>query len=278
MAVHPPGPALLFCPGDRPERYERAYDSADSVILDLEDAVAAGGKGGARSAVVRALSDGSADGTRTVVRINPLDGPWGADDVRALQDTPLRFVMLPKASDPEQLERLRGWSVIALCETAAGVAAAGRLAEADNCCALMWGGEDLTADLGGRSSRGRSGAYLPHVVHARSTVLLAAGAHGRDAVDGVYLDIRDETGLSAEAYDAAAMGFAAKAAIHPRQVAVIRSAYAPTADQLAWAAEVVDAVGAGGTTTVRGRMVDEPLVRQARTLLALADEQGGPDV
>jgi citrate lyase subunit beta/citryl-CoA lyase len=100
--------------------------------------------------------------------------------------------------------------------------------------------------------------------------LLAAGAHGREAIDGVFLDVTDAEGLAAEAADAVAMGFAAKASIHPSQVPVIRDAFRPGADAVAWAREVVDAVASGGVATVRGRMVDEPLLRQAKTLLAAA--------
>ena len=139
----------------------------------------------------------------------------------------------------------------------------------------MWGGEDLTADLGGRSSRDADGRYLPHVVHARTTVLLAAAAQGRSAVDGVYLDYHDPDGLAAETAEGVAMGFAAKAAIHPAQVATIRDAFRPDTHQLAWAREVVAAVERGGVSSVRGRMVDEPLLRQARTLLAAASDPPG---
>lgn len=272
-----PTRAFLFCPGDRPDRYARAVDSADSVILDLEDAVAPEAKERARAAVVRALVEGAVDQTRTVVRVNPTDGPWGAEDVRALRETPARTLMLPKADDPRQLEALGRWSVIALCETAAGVLAAERLAQADNCRGLMWGGEDLTADVGGRASRGSDGSYHDLVRFARTFVLLAAGAQGQLAVDGVFLDIHDAAGLAAEAGEAVAMGFDAKAAIHPRQIDPIRQAFAATEEETQWAQEVVAAVAAGGVTTVRGRMVDAPLLVQARAILGSSNPVGGGD-
>ena len=167
------------------------------------------------------------------------------------------------------------WSVIALCETARGVLAAAEVARVDNCIALMWGGEDLTADLGGRSSRHPDGHYLPHVVHARAAILLAARAAGRHAIDGVYLDIHDSDGLAEEAAEAVAMGFTAKACIHPRQVPVIRSAYRPTDADIAWANKVLAATKeATGVITVDGRMVDEPIVRQARAIVAATGENG----
>ncbi|WP_460399664.1 HpcH/HpaI aldolase/citrate lyase family protein [Actinophytocola sediminis] len=268
------GPVLLFCPGDRPDRFARAVSAADSVILDLEDAVAPSEKAAARAAVVRALTEGTVSPDRCVVRINPPEGAWGRDDVAALRDSPVTTMMLPKAADPDQLARLAPWDVVALCETARGVLAARELSEVDNCVGLMWGGEDLTADLGGRSSRRADGSYLPHVVHARTAVLLAAGAAGRTAVDGVYLDLADLDGLGAEARDAVAMGFGAKACLHPSQVPVIRAANAPSTADLAWARKVLAAVaGSTGVTTVRGRMVDEPVLRQARAMIDAAERE-----
>lgn len=263
-----PGPALLFCPGNRPDRFARAAGSADSVILDLEDAVAPADKDAARAAVVRALVDGAVAPERCVVRINPPETAWGTEDVAALRDTPATTVLLPKAADPVSVARLAPWRVIALCETARGVLTAVEMSEVDNCVGLLWGGEDLTADLGGRASRRADGRYLPHVVHARTTVLLAAGAAGRTAIDGVYLDIGDTDGLAAETADAVAMGFGAKACIHPSQVPVIRAAFAPSTEDVAWAREVLAAVAEStGVTTVRGRMVDEPILRHAQTIL-----------
>jgi len=268
------GPVLLFCPGNRPDRFARAAAAADTVILDLEDAVAPVDKADARAAVVRALAAGAVPPERCVVRINPPDGEWGRADIAALRDSPVTTVMLPKATDPLTVARLAPWGVIALCETARGVLAAPGLAEVDNCAGLMWGGEDLTADLGGRTSRRPDGSYLPHVVHARTAVLLAAGATGRAAVDGVYLDIADTDGLAAETADAVAMGFVAKACVHPSQAPVIRAAYAPSDADLEWAREVVAAVrDSAGVTTVRGRMVDEPVLRQARAMLNAAQEE-----
>ncbi|MFI7680553.1 CoA ester lyase [Amycolatopsis sp. K13G38] len=263
------GPALLFCPGSRPDRFARAAAAADSVILDLEDAVAPTDKPAARAAVATALADGAVAPDRCVVRINPLDGEWGPADVAALRDTPVTTVLLPKAADPATVARLAPWHVLALCETARGVLAARELSEVDNCVGLMWGAEDLTADLGGRASRRSDGSYLPHVVHARVTVLLAACAAGRIAVDGVYLDIADTDGLAAETTEAVAMGFGAKACIHPDQAPVIRAAYRPSTADVEWAREVIAAVAAStGVTTVRGNMVDEPILRHAHAILA----------
>jgi citrate lyase subunit beta/citryl-CoA lyase len=271
VTTSPYGPVLLFCPGSRPDRFARAVAAADTVILDLEDAVAPREKADARQAVLRALTEGTVAPDRCIVRINQLDGEWGREDVAALRDSPVSMVMLPKAFDPGAVERLAPWGVLALCETARGVLAASELSKVDNCVGLMWGGEDLTADLGGRASRRKDGIYLPHVVHARTAVLLAAAAASRSAVDGVYLAIDDTEGLAAEAAEAAAMGFRAKACIHPSHAPVIRTAYTPSTEDLAWAEEVLLAVREStGVTTVRGRMVDEPILRHARALVEAA--------
>ncbi|MGO2741633.1 MAG: HpcH/HpaI aldolase/citrate lyase family protein, partial [Cellulosimicrobium funkei] len=204
------GPALLFCPGDRPDRFAKAADRADAVILDLEDAVAPHAKDAARRAVVEASA--TLDPARTVVRVNPVGTPEHALDVAALADTRLRTVMVAKAG-PELLASLGalattlpGVRVLALCETAAGVVAAPELARRPEVVALMWGAEDLVASLGGTSSRRPDGTYRDVARHARAAVLLAAGAAGKAAVDAVHLDVGDLDGLRAEAEDAAASG------------------------------------------------------------------------
>ncbi|MGP3534074.1 HpcH/HpaI aldolase/citrate lyase family protein [Microbacterium sp. RD1] len=259
------GPSLLFCPGDRPERYRKAADMADSVILDLEDAVAPADKAGAR----RAFVENPLDPDRTIVRINPAGSPDQEQDLAALADTPYRTVILAKAEDPRQLDALAGYRVIALCETARGVAHAGTIAAHSATVALMWGAEDLLASLGGRSSRAADGTYRDVARTARANVLLAAGAAGVAAIDGVHLDIPDLNGLRAEAEDAATSGFSATACIHPSQVRAIREAYAPTPKQMEWARAVLAEAGQqGGVFRFRGQMIDEPVLRQARAYLS----------
>src|SRR3954470_23228814 len=143
------GPAWLFCPADRPERYAKAAAAADVVIVDLEDGVAPDAKPGAR----QALAETPLDPARTVVRINPADTDDHARDLEALAGTAYRTVMLAKAESAQQLAGLTMFSVIALCETPRGVTAAPEIAAAVPTVALMWGAEDLVAGLGGRSSR-----------------------------------------------------------------------------------------------------------------------------
>ena len=167
--THPPvpfGPALLFCPADRPDRYEKAAERADAVILDLEDAVADGAKRAARVALVASTLDPE----RVIVRINPASSPHFADDLAALAATGYRTVMLAKCEGTADLVGLEDHEVIALCETARGVLAAGEVAALPNVSALMWGAEDLVASLGGSSSRRADGGYRDVAAHARSQV------------------------------------------------------------------------------------------------------------
>lgn len=259
-----PGPALLFCPADRPERYAKAAAAADVVILDLEDGVASPDRSRAR----QALREHPLDPARTVVRVNPPGSEDHARDLDALAATAYDVLMLPKAETAGQVAALAPRSVLALCETPRGVLAAGELAAAAGTVALMWGAEDLVAAIGGRSSRHGDGRYRDVARHARSRVLLAAAAAGVPAVDAVHLDILDLDGLRAESEDAAASGFAAKACIHPTQVPVVRAAYRPSEEEVAWARRVLAAAAdAAGVFAFEGRMVDAPVLRHAEHVL-----------
>ena len=262
------GPALLFCPADRPERFAKALDRADAVILDLEDAVAPADKAAARGNLI----DAPIDPDRVIVRVNAADSGEFASDLATLSQTDFRTVMVAKAEDPAALEAFDPrFSLIALCETARGVAAADRLADHERVVGLMWGAEDLVASLGGTSSRGQDGRYRDIARFARSRVLLEAGARGKAAIDAVHIAIDDLAGLAEEASDAAASGFSATACIHPGQVAVIRDAYRPEPAEITWAEAVLAAaVGERGVFRFDGRMIDEPVLRHASSLVERA--------
>lgn len=261
------GPALLFCPADRPDRFEKAIKRADAVILDLEDAVRPENKQLARDALLQH----SLDPSRTVVRVNPASTEHFVADLDALANTEYRWVMLPKTESVADIAALGSrYRVIALCETAAGVFAAPEMARQDTVEALMWGAEDLVASLGGTSSRFDDGSYREVARFARSHVLLAAGAGGKAAIDTVYLDIGNTDGLRAEARDAVASGFAASACIHPAQVATIRDAFRPSETESSAAEALLRfAETASGVFRFEGRMVDEPALRHARSIVRL---------
>jgi citrate lyase subunit beta/citryl-CoA lyase len=270
-----PGPAWLFCPADRPDRYLKALAAADVVILDLEDAVAPDHKDDAREAVRRLAGNGELDLDRTVVRINGADSPEHGADVRLVEELSLPRVMLAKAEHPHDVSAL-SCEVIALVETACGIEWAGALAEVRNVIGLMWGADDLVASMGGTASRRADGGYRDVARFARARALTAAKACARLALDAVHMDIADVDGLRAECEDAVAVGFDATVAIHPSQVPVIRAAYRPADARVDWARRLLAHVGEDrGVTTFEGRMVDGPIYKQAERILALAEMTGG---
>ena len=275
----PPGPALLFCPADRPERYGKAADRADVVILDLEDAVAPADRPAARDA----LRASALDPERTIVRVNPVGTEDHAADLEAVAGTGYRCIMLAKSESAAQVTDVHtatGAAVLALVETPLGVVRAEEIASAPGCTGMMWGAEDLLAAMGGSTSRFSTaeaggprvaGEYRDVPRHARARVALAAAAFGRWAVDSVHLDIADEAGQRAEALDAVALGFVGTACIHPSQVAVVRKAYAPDDDEVAWARKVLAAAEHNqGVFQLDGRMVDGPVFRQAEATMRRA--------
>jgi citrate lyase subunit beta/citryl-CoA lyase len=267
MALGTNGPGWLFCPADRPERFEKAAAAADVVILDLEDGVAAKDREAAR----KALLETRLDPDRTVVRVNPVTTPDHALDMTTLAQTGYTTIMLAKTESADQVRSLAPFDVIVLVETPLGALAVTETARVDNAYAVMWGAEDLFAVTGGTSNRWPDGSYRDVARHVRSQSLLAAKAWGRIALDSVYLDIKDLDGLRAESDDAVAVGFDAKVAIHPSQVAVIRAAYAPTEEQVDWARRVLDnARSERGVFQFEGQMVDSPVLRRAERIVALA--------
>ncbi|SPM35821.1 Citrate lyase beta subunit, partial [Mycobacterium rhizamassiliense] len=263
------GPAWLFCPADRPERYAKAATAADVVILDLEDGVAEADKPAAR----KALQDTPLDPERTVVRINAADTAEYPRDLEALAGTPYKTVMLSKTESAAQVEALAPLDVIALLETPRGAVFAREIAAAQGTVALMWGAEDLVATLGGSSSRFADGTYRDVARHVRSTALLTASAFGRVVLDAVHLDIRDLDGLRAEAEDAVALGFNGTVCIHPSQVAVVREAFRPSDEKLDWARRVLAAARSErGVFAFEGQMVDSPVLKHAAAMLKRAGE------
>lgn len=264
-----PGPAWIFCPADRPERYAKALAMADVVILDLEDAVSPQHKAEARDYIRTLAYSGDLDLDRTVLRINAADSGEQGGDLEVAAVAGIRVVMLAKAEESRQIEALPH-DVIALIETPRGVEQAGTLAASTNVVAMMWGADDLVAGLGGVSSRRADGTYRGVAWYARHRVLIAAKAHDRLALDGVHMDIPDLDGLAEECEDAVAIGFDASVAIHPSQVPVIRATYRPSPERVSWARRLLTHAGqTRGVTIFEGRMVDGPIYQQAERLLHL---------
>lgn len=278
--------SLLFVPGDRPERMEKALTlRADALILDLEDAVAASAKAAAREAVAAFLARPRA-GVSLFVRINPLDGILARDDLAAVLPSRPDGVVLPKAEGAASVEALGmlldqhgrpSLPVLPIAtETPAAIFQLGSYAAmADRLCGLTWGAEDLPAAIGAATSREDDGSYTPPYEMARSLTLFAAHAAGVPAVETVYPDFRDLDGLGRYAARAARDGFAGMMAIHPSQVSVINQAFTPSPDAIAHARAVVEAFEqnpGAGALQLDGRMIDAPHLKQAQRLVARAED------
>lgn len=271
--------SLLFVPGDRPERMEKALGlGADALILDLEDAVAPAAKPAAREAVAAFLAR-----PRTVplyVRVNPLDSGLIDDDLAACRSHPPDGVVLPKAGGGASVAALAArldadTRILAIAtETPAAVFALGSYAGAsERLVALTWGAEDLPAAIGAATSREANGSYTAPYQLARSLTLFGAHAAGVAAIETVYPDFHDLDGLAAYAARGRRDGFTGMMAIHPAQVAVINAAFSPSDAELDEARRIValfDANPNAGALSLDGRMVDAPHLKAARRVLGLS--------
>lgn len=267
----------LFTPATRPERFAKAKDSgADVLLIDLEDAVAPRDKDEARRAALNALSATTRPAARIALRVNALDSAQGLADLSAVlaTDAAPDFLVLPKTESATHLHILdrllstRAFDtlLVGLVESARGLQAANAIATATpRLHGLMLGTADLAADLGTEP------AWEP-LLYARSHLVAACAAGGIAAIDTPFFDLRDADGLAVEARRAVSLGFVAKAAIHPNQVAAINAALTPTEQQVAEARAVLTE-NKKGVGTVSGRMIDEAVARRARRILAAAPDQ-----
>lgn len=277
------GPALLFVPADRPERYAKAYARADAIIIDLEDAVAPDDRPAARIALAEHVAELDATSIdKTIVRINPVDDPDVAQDVALLANTNIKYVMVPKVESLADIQRVAAdlpkQEFIALCETASGIIEAANIAKHPQVTALMWGSEDLMVSTGGSSSRYPDGTYRDAPRFARAQVLFAAAAAGIGSIDTIHTDLSPTDQFTAEAHDAVATGWTAKACIHPAQVNVIRDAYTPTDEEIEYARALLAEVERnGGVFQFRGSMVDGPLIAHAKTVMSRAVKLNATD-
>ncbi|WP_055558108.1 CoA ester lyase [Streptomyces sp. NBRC 110028] len=257
---------LLFVPGHRPDRFDKAARSgADLVVVDLEDAVAADDKERAR----QATADWPGLGVRTVVRVNAPGTPWFEADLHLAADHGCP-VMVPKAEDPAVLGAIAARTagrcpVIALIETALGVERAYEVCSVPGVVRAAFGNVDLAAQLGVAHDDA-----LP-LTHARSRLVLASAAAGiHPPVDGVTTALRDPQALAADTAHARRLGYAGKLCVHPVQIGPVADGFGPSASELRWARAVLDA--GESVTTVDGHMVDRPVLERARGILARAAE------
>lgn len=266
----------LFTPATKPDRFDRAAGAgADALIIDLEDAVAPADKASARQAALDwlAMPGQEGGGILRAVRINQPGTPWGLEDLLGLVRSAAKpdAVVVPKTESADVLrlvDRLfveagKEIQLVALIESARGIAEAASIAQATpRLGALFFGAADHAADLGAEC------AWEP-MLHARSSVVNAAALAGLATIDSPFFAIADDEGLRRETAAVVRLGFTAKAAIHPRQVAAINEALTPSAEQVAEARLILEE-NAKGVGVVGGKMIDEAVARKSRRILAAA--------
>jgi len=280
---HRPFRSVLYIPASKPRALEKARSlPVDAIIFDLEDAVSAGEKDSARSALAEALAVDGYDGRTRIVRINRLDTPWGRDDATAALDMRPDAVLLPKVDSAADLDALAGivgdmplWAMI---ESAAGALGVEGIVRHPRLEGIVMGLNDLAVETRARSKPGRGS-----LMTALGLGILAARAAGIVAVDGVYNAFRDLDGLRTECEQGRDMGFDGKTLIHPCQLEVANEVFAPTEDEIALARRHIAAFreaeeSGQGVAVVDGSIVENLHADAARRVLdqveAIAEFQG----
>jgi len=280
----------LFIPGNNPGMLQNAgILGADSVILDLEDAVSLTEKDSARILVREAIKNVDFCGTEVLVRINPLTGPYGESDIDTIGRVKPDALLVPKADEDQirtaderlsKIEREQGFEsgsikLIPLVESAYGIEKVYDIIRSSSrCIAVLFGGEDYTADMGvKRTKEGQE------IEYARNRVAVACKSCGMDSFDTPFTDVEDTSGLKADTLKARNLGYTGKAAINPRQVTVIHGAYAPEKAEIRHAQRVMEAMEDAeregkGVFSLDGKMVDAPIISRARQTLDLAKRLG----
>lgn len=275
----------LFVPGSRPELFGKAVASAaDAVSFDLEDAVVPDRKADARRGVADFLATAAPGGPLLIVRVNPVESPWFADDVAAVTTPALAVLNVPKVEDPDvvrevaraldRIEAERGHSrkvpILVTIETPRGVRRAAEIAAADP---RVWGLQLGFGDL--FEPYGISRDYPPAGDYVRMSVQLAGAEAGVPTYDSAFPAVADVDGFRREAEASRAMGLAGKSCIHPSQIELVNEVFFPRPKEVARARAIVDAAaerfGAGtGAFLLDGVMIDEPYVARAQAILAIA--------
>lgn len=280
--------SLLFVPGHDARKLAKGLVAgADALIVDLEDAVPEAEKVRARSVAAQFVADNHT-ALPIFVRVNAANTGLMLDDLAAVVGARPYGIMLPKCAGAQDVSLMDAYlsalearegvavgtlrvlpivteSAVALLSMHSYVQAPARI------CGMLWGGEDLAADVGTVSNRDAGGAYTAPYELARSMTLMGATAAQVMAVDAVYTNFRDPEGLREEAERALRDGFSAKAAIHPDQVAVINAAFTPSEQAVNWARQVItafDSAPEAGALSLNGKMLDRPHYRAAHRVLA----------
>ncbi|OOY18002.1 CoA ester lyase [Thioclava sp. DLFJ4-1] len=276
-----PTRSVLYIPGSKERALEKATGLAcDAIIFDLEDAVAIDEKANARALLAKTLTEVNYGPRMKIVRINGLDTEWGREDVLAFADAirngaKVDAILIPKVSTPADLvevaDLIQGVPLWAMMETALGMLNAGDIAAYPRLEGMVMGTNDLAKELGSRFRADR----LP-MLPGLGLCLLAAKAHGKIIVDGVYNAFKDDEGLKAECEQGRDMGFDGKTLIHPAQLDVCNAAFAPSEAEIDLARRQIaafeEAEKAGqGVAVVDGKIVENLHIVTARQVLAKAE-------
>jgi citrate lyase subunit beta/citryl-CoA lyase len=272
-----PRRSVLYMPGANERALEKAKTlPADALILDLEDAVAPDSKVDARKRVCAAVSSGDYGRREVAIRVNGLDTPWHADDIRAAAEAGPDAVLVPKVNsraDVRAIEQALAaapdhTAIWAMIETPIAMLHAESIAqESERLTVLVMGTNDLAKELHADHVPGRA-----PLLGALSLALLAARATGKVILDGVYNDVRDLAGFEAECLQGKQFGFDGKTLIHPSQLEPCNRIFAPSPDEIAQSRRIIDAFeqAGRGVVTVDGKMIEHLHVANAQRVLALA--------
>lgn len=281
-----------FVPGANTRMLEKSLTTgADTLILDLEDAVTPERKDSARDTVAEWLAQADFRGKERAVRMNSLDSPWGLKDLEITMRHPPDAYVVPKVSTLDEIEtisrEIERWAkvyghnddvglILVSTETPLGALNVQTFGACERVVALSWGAEDLSAALGAPRNRRPDGSYLDLYTHCRTMTLLAAAAANVQPIDTVYVDFNDPEGLAAECQEAAWMGYTGKITIHPNQIDIVNAAFTPAEDDVLEAQRLVaafeEAQQAGLMAfSFDGNMVDAPHLHRARRLIERAE-------
>jgi len=278
-----PRRSVLYMPGSNERALEKAKTlAADTLILDLEDAVAPDAKATARAHVVSAVHAGGYGKRELIIRVNGLGTAWGKDDIMAAAGSGADGILLPKVEAAADIHSALGHmdgagapSAMALwcmMETPQAVLRADEIAAAsDRIACFVMGTNDLVKDMRAQHTPMR----LP-MITALGLCMLAARAHDIAILDGVYNEFKDIDGFTAACRQGLEMGFDGKTLIHPGQVSPCNAVFSPSEEQVAFARKIADAFAeaeAAGkaVVVVDGRMIENLHVEQGRRLLAMAE-------
>ncbi len=279
MIDYRPRRSVLYLPGANARAIEKARTlPVDTVVIDLEDAVAPDAKESARGAAVAAVADGGWGGREIAIRVNGLGTPWADADFDAVSAAAIDVLVVPKvdgrADAARAVELARGKPVWVLIETPRAVLSADAIADVPGIEGLVAGFADLTKDL-----RAKPGADRLPLLYAASRIVLAARAAGILAFDGVFTDIRNADGLAAETRQSVELGFDGKTCIHPDQLETVNRLFSPTAEEVEHARGLIEAHQAAlaqgkGVATFKGKLIEILHVAEAHRTLKIAEVVG----